>query len=445
MENPKCNSTKTTSNNQRYISISTLFSSSSVFVLSRIGQSKHSLGKLFWFILLAISVGSISYKIRRFWNYYSQYPVVMSLTVQQKQSLEFPAVTVCNLNRIRYNPNGDHIGTPLIISESRSLISCKQIRNGSEPVEQASKEKLEALKEYYMMEERRRYRLGHNHSDLVANCSFGSKSCSNIRLSHFVNIRYEIGVNSGLVLKLELEQKFYSKVTHTYGGILVIHDPNELPNPEGHGLILTPGYEISVSLQQTVHRRLQSPYKDHCMEYNFKEGSFMNSKDTCVRTCMQENNFAKCHCVEKSLGVMDNLEPCNPINMTDVCCLDQVLQTMAKDGPPCKCPLPCTSVHYNEIISKAYLIPEFSKSYSRKKHFMNDTVMLKIFYSTLERHVYEQKPKSELHEFLSFIGNELGLWFGLSMIAALEILEKLGLIMKCAIGRKDFFLKRSQY
>ncbi|GIX67547.1 hypothetical protein CEXT_25911 [Caerostris extrusa] len=163
------------------------------------------------------------------------------------------------------------------------------VRNASEPVEQASKEKLEALKEYYMMAERKRYRLGHSFmSDLkTRNCSFGSKSCSNIRLSHFVNIRYALQ-------------------PHQHDGCLLFG-----PSSSNHG---------------------------------------------------------------------------------------------EKDGPPCNCPLPCTSVHYNEIISKkAYLIPKSSKSYSRKKHFMNDTVRLKIFYSTLKRHVYEQKPKSELHECLALL------------------------------------------
>ncbi|GFT99640.1 acid-sensing ion channel 1, partial [Nephila pilipes] len=226
----------------------------------------------------------------------------------------------------------------------------------------------------------------------------------------------EVGAGSGLILKLNLETDKYASITHTKGAIITIHNPEEIPNPEENGFIVSPGYETSISLRQTVVRRLPAPYKDRCLNYKSKANEYSN-KNECIRSCVQDHNFEKCRCIDPTLVIKRNKKICNLKNMTKICCLDEVLKYLTYNGPVCDCPLPCNSVHYNEKVSKA-LLP-------RTHPGKTSSMKLNVFYSSLERQVYEYRPKFDFPEFLSYLANMLGLWLGLSLVAVFELFEKL--------------------
>ncbi|GBN28541.1 Degenerin-like protein unc-105 [Araneus ventricosus] len=227
----------------------------------------------------------------------------------------------------------------------------------------------------------------------------------------------ETGYKSGLHMELNLNIDEYLNTTHTIGAKIIIHEPTENPNPEDDGFIVSPGYEFTVSLKQTVYHRLSSPYKDHCFNYNSQAGNAMRSKNSCIRTCIQRKNFENCGCIDQTLGVMNELKPCDFTDKTDACCLDKVLDNMSRNGPTCSCNLPCRSVYYNEMISKARLrASEFCEMDSEGFPFcfqLRNHLKLNIYYSSLERYVYEQRAKWELTELVSLIGNELELWLGI--------------------------------
>ncbi|GIY23752.1 acid-sensing ion channel 4 [Caerostris darwini] len=93
----------------------------------------------------------------------------------------------------------------------------------------------------------------------------------------------------------------------------------------------------------------------------------------------------------------------------------------------CQCPLSCDSVHYGERLSKAALITQEEEC---KEFYKNNHVRLNVFYASLNKRVYDQQPKWRESTLLSYIGNELGLWLGLSLTTFCEILEKIMLLLK---------------
>ncbi|GFS91370.1 acid-sensing ion channel 1 [Nephila pilipes] len=115
--------------------------------------------------------------------------------------------------------------------------------------------------------------------------------------------------------------------------------------------------------------------------------------------------------------------------MTVICCLDEVLKYLTYNGPVCDCPLPCNSVHYNEKVSKAPL--------TRINPGKTSALKLNVFYVSLERHVYEYRPKYDFSEFLNYLGNMLGLWLGLSLVAVFELFEN---VLLCAkyLAKSEF-------
>ncbi|XP_055927981.1 degenerin mec-10-like [Argiope bruennichi] len=352
---------------------------------------------------------------------------------------------------------------------------------------------------YYNMDETLRFQKGHLPWIFLEECSFGGKICSPAQLSYFLNLRYgncitfnkrnphassslrtsETGIGSGLILKLNLESVFYQPITHTVGAKIVVHEPSEYPNPEGDGYIISPGYETLISLKQSVFHRLPAPYQDKCRDYKSEKRTFMMSKNQCIRSCIQQENVAKCGCIDQTLAVMDDLIPCDITNEKQSCCLDEVLDEMSRFGPTCNCPLPCSSVYYNENLSRSILpfdnMTEISDSSRSEPDILDDSesieydpidfetydsveediddknaneindskesynvtcvynkqhIRINVFYSVLEKQVYKQRPRWRVSELLSYLGNELGIWLGLSLVVIMEFLEKISIFLK---------------
>ncbi|XP_055925560.1 degenerin mec-10-like [Argiope bruennichi] len=356
--------------------------------------------------------------------------------------------------RPRINNNDTLIGTPLLISEFGSIGECGKMVNNETSYRKHNDMKLFLL-EYNQMSQKQRFERGHQTRDLLKDCFYEGKTCSKSHFGFFQNFRYgnciafnrrseepllisRTGPDSGLTLNLKLESIYYLPTSETYGAKVVIHHPDEIPNPEEAGFAVSPGYETSIALKETDVHRLPAPYKDECLHYKGEDSvSFKRSKNSCIRACIQKQNFEECGCVDPTLSVLEDLKPCSLINETEVCCLNEVLNTMSLSRSTCGCPLPCLSVQYNGVLSRSKLREETlfldinrCKDIDPFRDYKEENVRLKIFYSSLQIRVYQQLPRWEDWSFLSFIGNELALWLGISMAAVFQVFEKMTLFLK---------------
>ncbi|XP_022252045.1 amiloride-sensitive sodium channel subunit alpha-like [Limulus polyphemus] len=74
---------------------------SSLNGVSKIGMSQNYVRSLVWTVVLITGIVGCVYQSLEFFRAYKQYPAVVQLEVQTERTLEFPAVTVCNLNTVR--------------------------------------------------------------------------------------------------------------------------------------------------------------------------------------------------------------------------------------------------------------------------------------------------------------------------------------------------------
>lgn len=76
-----------------------LLQKSSIYAVSQLVTSSGFGRKVLWLLVLLVGLSGCTYEIYHFLSLYFQYPVVITLEVKNNWKLDFPAVTVCNLNR----------------------------------------------------------------------------------------------------------------------------------------------------------------------------------------------------------------------------------------------------------------------------------------------------------------------------------------------------------
>ncbi|GIX77031.1 degenerin mec-10 [Caerostris extrusa] len=123
------------------------------------------------------------------------------------------------------------------------------------------------------------------------------------------------GYAGGLELVIEVEPEEYVSISHTIGARILIHNPNDTPDPETNGINIIPGYETDISLRQTIIKRLPAPYKDECVSYASHPSK--QSQTHCMQDCIQEYNYKQCGCVEISLSAKIDMKKCNVSNSTE--------------------------------------------------------------------------------------------------------------------------------
>ena len=85
------------------VSLTSLFSHSSVPGFREISSSDHISRKIFWFCaFLMLSFLALS-DIHQLLNEFYSYPITVDVRLRETRKLPFPAITVCNLNIVRYS------------------------------------------------------------------------------------------------------------------------------------------------------------------------------------------------------------------------------------------------------------------------------------------------------------------------------------------------------
>ncbi|KAG8177221.1 hypothetical protein JTE90_025656, partial [Oedothorax gibbosus] len=277
------------------------------------------------------------YQIYGFGKIYFQYPIVVTLEEEQLDNSDFPAVTVCNQNRVQqrfkrcmYNPYylekcintiiyfpetlpPDKMSPFSPLSERRSTVSsCK---NGKHKVEKFSDhyKKLKFLNTYMQLNETQRIMIGHQAINFIDQCSFNGKACSSHDFETFGSLRYgncftfknlkkkrDLNVSlvsqRGLELVLNLDVENYVDFTELAGARVIIHNPLEDPSPEENGINVNPGFATSIAFLEQKMKRLPQPFKDQCKNY----GILSQNKDTFTN---YSNNFNRDSITSEAGGI----------------------------------------------------------------------------------------------------------------------------------------------
>ena len=438
------------------------FQNSSIYPLSQMVRTKSTLRKIWWTSVLIFGISGSVYQITIFFHQYLQYPVIVNLKVENKISLDFPAVTVCNLNRMKNDfvtcmqhnlpfnvcsssesdspqPPTSSVG----MSERQSSASCSKQFSGKR--DKNIEEMTIFLTKYMALSYEDRNISGYDKQELIPYCFFNGMACKEEDFSYFQNLHYgncftfnkkknnsdvlKISVDKTMALEIILNLKYlsYLDVTSSFGARVVIHDSNEDPNLEEDGINVSPGFETSVKIKQKCQKRRKAPYTDKCMDYGINAKISGNSRRECVQICTQEQNLINCSCVDPTIPALNDQKQCNISNSTDVCCLDRVIGKIAAEGLPCECPPDCFVTIYEKTLSiSKWPSPSYACNFCGKNYLTpNGMADVKVMYSTLQQDTYEQIPVFNDSQLYSNLGSLINLWLGLSLLVVFEIIEML--------------------
>ncbi|XP_033096490.1 degenerin-like protein unc-105 [Anneissia japonica] len=450
-----------------------IFERTTAHGIPNIYRSETKLGKIIWTSLFLAAVSLLLYQSKELVAKYLTYPVDVQLDVEYKTELEFPAVTICNINPIResllredpdlkdtnqekdsdqcdgfketspsnrggMNPNQDekeeYKGWEYFLSQTDPY--------GTETVARQEMETLSNLLSNKSNEEKNK--LGHQIKDLLVSCSWSSLFCSPKNFTnHFFNAfhgncytfnskpngsepkksKYS-GPSAGLSIMLFIEQHEYLFDVSTSAGVrVVIHDQNKMPFPEDEGYFVSPGYHTSIALRRT-----------------------------CTMTCYQRQIMEQCGCYDiyypnnetRSHPKERTVKPCDLTNKKDDECVEDFQKRFRGSGySKCLCKQPCNTTSYTSDISTSYWpsdnykenlkerLVNFSKPLRKtveadcrdNKAIRLNLLNLDIYYQDLNYEVITQSFTYTFIDLIGALGGLVGLWLGLSILTIFEVFE----------------------
>ncbi|KAL8164748.1 UNVERIFIED_CONTAM: Acid-sensing ion channel 1C [Gekko kuhli] len=436
--------------------------------------------RLAWAGAVLAAVGIFLYQVAERVQYYQEYHHVTMLDEEEGKRLLFPAVTLCNYNRIRRSRltrNDLHWLGPEMLGVGPTDFP-DYLRALGWPETDASPLGFFPTRTFNMLDFVQR--TGHALEDMLLDCRFRSRECGPENFTaiftrlgkcytfnsgapgHELLTTTKGGTGNGLELMLNIQQDEYLPVwgdteeTSYEAGVKVqIHSQGEPPSIDQLGFGVAPGFQTFVSCQQQRLLYLPPPWGD-CKSGPIESDFFPNySMAACRIDCETRYLAENCNC--RMVHMPGNANVCTPEQYKE--CADPALDFLVeKDSEYCRCQTPCEAVRFSKelsvvkIPSKAsakYLAKKYNRSEqyirallcppprstppqsSRERLFLSaplrreNLLVLDVFFEALSYETIEQKKAYEVAGLLGDIGGQMGLFIGASLLTVLEIFDYL--------------------
>ncbi|XP_078089675.1 bile acid-sensitive ion channel-like [Mustelus asterias] len=411
-------------------------------------QSKRRTRRVFWMLIVFGCVIVVFSQITQCFIRYFSWPTSTSVTIKYVEQIEFPAVTLCNLNRYQ----AQAVANLNIIYMLWSIV-CAALRIGqSDGNSSTSQEILDFLQgnpSFSIKNFTKKYGYQLDNSTLLK-CDFFGEPCSAKDFQHVFTeygscytFNYDDNAKrraniSGRGLSVMLDIKQPEMIDNPSLGFLdagisfVIHSPKEPPQVETMGLSTGVGMHAHAAIRQMKTINQEYPWGE-CNPNMQLEYHDTYTTYGCLQECKSKHIKEHCGCTPFLLpGRGPECEPEKYYN-----CAYPILHYLEKEGL-CKagahnlnCPVPCEEIKYSTIVSYStfpshrglqFLSENFRKS---KQYIKENFVYIDIAYKDLNYEMTQQQKALPVTELIGDIGGQLGLFCGGSLITVIEILEYL--------------------
>ncbi|XP_078360084.1 bile acid-sensitive ion channel-like [Oculina patagonica] len=255
-----------------------------------------------------------------------------------------------------------------------------------------------------------------------------------------------------LILNIEADEHLPNPMEGS-GVVIALHQPGELAEVEKTGLTAAPGTLNTITIKGKRIRRLGYPYGggSDCRDET-EQGSPYFQKE-CLNKCVSRHVWESCKCQMYPSSSANNA--CNYLQEEQAQCMFSVSDEVMASTGTCRneCPSPCTqdlliptistaswpSEEFLPILTKSFKATNFSQTHILKdlQTARNNLLRIDVHYSTMLREHIIQKEEYTIRSLTSFIGGQLGLFVGMSILTITEFFEFfITLLMMCFSKRK---------
>ncbi|CAL1540642.1 unnamed protein product [Lymnaea stagnalis] len=375
-----------------------------IFIL----HSKKPVVKLAWVALLLAAIGATLFHLYYLFSIFFEYQKYSKVSLKFN-SLQFPAVTFCNMNMMRMSQISN-------ASKEIQILFSNDIKgptNASSPYSNTSdadpqsepntydasllewvQQKETALCEHcdYCWEQGefensslyevddyfmyiynkqsldQRKLLGHQLDGMLRMCSFAERPCSSKLFLPNLSAKYgncytlegkdfishKSGPTGGLELILSVERDEYMPIiSSSVGARVIIHERRTPPFQDQNDLAISPGMHTMISLKQVQIRRIGVPYSPCEPDTTSAQtNEYRYTTSVCQKQCEQAYIIAMCNCYDSDLtldGIDNTTGQC--INKPDRQCMYKRRCEIEKDDNACRCNSPCGETIYEKTIA----------------------------------------------------------------------------------------------
>ncbi len=390
---------------------SEFISDSTIHALPNILRTDNFFFKIVWLLCFLVMSAFCIFLLARSVKSFFEFDVVTQIKEWNKNPLEFPAVSFCNLNKLNKNYT---LNETLIVCEFNGL-TCNE----------------NDFTSFYDLKYGICYRFNTN----------GSRSSNKPGSVNGLLIFYFIGKPDD-ISPVSLST---SNGVHIY-----VHNQSSIPTIS-EGIDLPSHYQTNVMIKQTFTSRLAEPY-NHCDEnpsyfnssvfnnytaiYRQKDCFDLKFLEEFARKCNYSGNINE---IQKQFNLRIFQDPsangCLTSTYISFYNVDQSINLKYSAD----CPLECNSQQYTTSLSmskfpsksiynshsnKSQLIKLFNGNFSIDE-YTESIVTFRVFYETLSFTEISQSVKTDWIDFISNVGGIFGLCLGMSLLSVVEMFQVL--------------------
>ena len=453
----------------------------SIDPFAKIFENHNPLAKLIWTCILIVLTSLTGYLLIQNLILYYQYDVVTQVNVISVRPMNFPTITICNLNTFTTRYAQSLIANVSIKNYGRDLT------NINVTYDQAMlylPNITELTKMYVAQSNFTQDELINLFGDSVDKFLSAKFSGQNLSLNNFNHYySYDLGVclqfNSGK-LNTSIRQSFregkefgltfiypFMQSSNLYpisisdGFVIFIHESSFEPII-ADGFILNPYYtETNIAMTKSITVHYESPYSE-CRDltsfssdlHDFIVYSLNKTyrQYDCFNLCRQKLYIKNCGCYYPKYPRLYNSTSC--LNQSQWECISDPKNDLdSSNQKECTllCPLECESITYGVQLSSAWYPTQqlgnfwlnktcqvndikdencdWSEYYTYGSTYPNSSLAFNLFFPYLEYTEITETPKTSWFDLTSQVGGSLGIFLGLTVFHFLEIIEIFFLIL----------------
>ncbi|XP_068672881.1 acid-sensing ion channel 2-like [Montipora foliosa] len=458
-------------------------SSTTVHGFRRIFESPSRFFRVIWLLLLlGATTGYVFFVMESIEKYFLK-PVALSFTevIPESGQLEFPAVTICNLNRFvkskvdmfESDKNFYKLGLNLsacgMVGLVKKDMSCGQgllcafERFGSDVADNCNVSRrrriiaaLNNTKAAIFNAEEFLEAYGHDIDDMFLHfCRFGNgEICSpadflpflteNGRCFTFnsgrnhtpIRVSKRAGSFGGLSVMLDVQAHENTISEFSRGLRVIVHEQGAFVDIE-NGFNVLPGSHALLRISANKFIRLPSPYSSNCTKRGLPRIP-RYTRNGCFHQCQANKTARMCGCRPVGVPVPLTLPVCS---FQHAFCIEQSLAS--HNLLSCDCGVPCEKIQYATQVSYSEFpddgvsrVLKYRFGYNKSIEYQRrNLVFLQLGFHHFGFLLQTEIPSYRLGSLMGDIGGNMGLFLGCSMLTLFEFVDLLWNLLRSKVNR----------